>query len=190
MIGQPGSPVVFTSLRDDTKGAGFRVSDGLPQTDTNNDGSATLPGPGDWRSILIDQYAHDRNVDVYVESEAANVVSPGSNATTSQAEILGALASSEKNGDENLRLGFEVHGLLNARNDIDVYSFQARAGTEARSTSTGPHRSITVRRTDRFRWQLIASDRFVSRSRPSGIDREASPHRSQRAAEVPPTPGA
>lgn len=130
VIGQPGSPVVFTSLRDDTTGAGFRVSDGMPQTDTNNDGSATLPGPGDWRSILIDQYAHDRNVDVYVESEAANVVAPGSNATTSQAEILGALASSEKNGDENLRLGFEVHGLLNDRNDIDVYSFQARAGTE------------------------------------------------------------
>ncbi|MHB8954104.1 MAG: dockerin type I domain-containing protein [Pirellulaceae bacterium] len=130
VIGQPGSPVVFTSLRDDTKGAGFRSSDGLPQTDTNNDGSATLPSPGDWRSILIDQYAHDRNVDVILEAEPADVESPGPNASTNQAELLGKLASSEKNGDENLRLGFEVHGFLNARNDIDVYSLQARAGTE------------------------------------------------------------
>ncbi len=77
VVGQPGSPVVFTSLRDDTKGAGFRSSDGLPQTDTNNDGTATTPAPSDWRSILIDQYAHDRNVEIILEAEPADVESPG-----------------------------------------------------------------------------------------------------------------
>ncbi|MCU0963163.1 MAG: hypothetical protein MUF48_23975, partial [Pirellulaceae bacterium] len=130
VVGYPGSPVVFTSLRDDTKGAGFRPSDRQPQTDTNNDGSATVAAPGDWRSILIDQYAHDRNVEVILESEPANAQAPGANASIGGAEPVGKLASSEKNGDENLRLGFEVQGFLNARNDIDVYAFLARAGTE------------------------------------------------------------
>lgn len=130
VVGQPGSPVVFTSLRDDTKGAGFRFSDRQPQTDTNGDGNATSPAAGDWRSILIDQYAHDRNVEVILESEPSDVEAPGTNATTTGAQSLGSLASSEKNGDENLRLGFEVHGFLSARNDIDVYSFLGRAGTE------------------------------------------------------------
>jgi len=41
IIGQPGSPVVLTSLRDDSVGAGFRP-DGTPQTDTNNDGEPVL----------------------------------------------------------------------------------------------------------------------------------------------------
>ena len=122
--------MVFTSLRDDTKGAGFRFSDRQPQTDTNGDGNATAPAAGDWRSILIDQYAHDRNVEVILESEPSDVEAPGTNATTTGAQNLGSLASSEKNGDENLRLGFEVHGFLSARNDIDVYSFLGRAGTE------------------------------------------------------------
>ncbi len=45
VVGQPGSPVVFTSLRDDSKGAGFRASDRLPQIDTNNDGNATIRLP-------------------------------------------------------------------------------------------------------------------------------------------------
>ncbi len=37
VLGQPGFPVVFTSLNDDSVGAGFQP-DGRPQTDTNNDG--------------------------------------------------------------------------------------------------------------------------------------------------------
>jgi hypothetical protein len=130
IVGQPGSPVVLTSLRDDTQGAGFRPSDGLPATDTNNDGSATTPTPGDWRSIRIDQYSHDRNVEVILENESEGADAPGTNATTNTAEALGNLASSEKESDENLRLGFEIHGLINAPNDVDVYSFLAAAGTE------------------------------------------------------------
>src|SRR5690606_13833358 len=46
------------------------------------------------------------------------------------AQVLGRLASNEKAGDENQRLGFEIVGLLNAPNDLDVYSFSATAGTE------------------------------------------------------------
>ncbi len=43
VLGQPGYPVVFTSLNDDTVGAGFRP-DGSPQTDTNNDGTGAEEG--------------------------------------------------------------------------------------------------------------------------------------------------
>ncbi len=129
VIGQPGSPVVFTSLRDDSIGAGFQTF-GSPITDTNNDGSATVPLPGDWRSIRIDQFAHDRNVEVILEEEPRDVDAPGPNAIPDRAQVLGRLASNEKAGDENQRLGFEIVGLLNAPNDLDVYSFSATAGTE------------------------------------------------------------
>ncbi len=40
ILGQPGSPVVLTSFRDDRHAAGTRP-DGNPQGDTNNDGSST-----------------------------------------------------------------------------------------------------------------------------------------------------
>jgi hypothetical protein len=129
VVGQPGRPVIFTSLNDDTVGAGKRP-DGRPQFDTNNNGTATGPSPGDWRSLLIDQYAHDRNVQVIMEAESAGGDAPGNNSTPAVGQQLGGLAPAEKNADENRRLGFEVHGFLNASNDIDVYSFTAPALTE------------------------------------------------------------
>ena len=45
IIGQPGFPVVLTSLHDDSIGAGL-TSEGDIQRDTNNNGSATLPKAG------------------------------------------------------------------------------------------------------------------------------------------------
>ena len=86
--------------------------------------------PGDWRGVVLDTYSHDRNVGMVVEDEAADVAAPGNNATAEQAQFLGGLATGEKAGDENLRLGFEIHGTLSAPNDADVYSFTAAAGTE------------------------------------------------------------
>ena len=129
VVGQPGFPVVLTSLNDDTVGAGLQPDD-RPQTDTNNNGIATIPRPNDWRSIRLDQDSNDRNVAIVTEMESADITAPGINATVNTAQVLGSLATSEQTGDDNLRMGFEVQGFLNDRNDIDVYSFSAVAGSE------------------------------------------------------------
>ncbi len=129
IIGQPDFPVILTSLSDDTVGAGFQPN-GQTLTDTNDDGWATLPQAGDWRSVRLEQYANDRNVELILETEAPTSSAPGENATPAAAQHLGDLAPQEFAGDDNLRLGFDVRGVLNQRNDIDVYSFEAEAGTE------------------------------------------------------------
>ena len=141
IVGQPYFPVVLTSLSDDAVGAGFGL-DGLPLSDTNNDGASTGT-PGDWRSILISQYAHDRNVAVYLENEVVDATDQGSNATARLAEYLGELGRQDdvlrnadgtttvrNTSDETLRLGYEVHGVIDSPNDVDVYSFTGAAGTE------------------------------------------------------------
>ncbi|MFO0940772.1 MAG: pre-peptidase C-terminal domain-containing protein [Pirellulales bacterium] len=129
VIGYPGFPVVITSFRDDTVGSGLQP-DGSPQTDTNNDGIGSIPRPADWRGLLLDQYANDRNVAMILEQEKANAVAPGSNSTTVVAQYLGDLASKPASSDENYRLGFVVNGVLSEPTDVDVYSFTAEAGTE------------------------------------------------------------
>jgi VCBS repeat-containing protein len=128
IVGSPGFPVYLTSLRDDSIGAGFDPT-GLAQNDTNGDGPST-GNSGDWRSIRLDKYSHDRNVETIVEQESPRVTAPGINAVPSNAQQLGVLAAAEDEGDENLRLGFTVQGVINEKSDVDVYSFVGSAGTE------------------------------------------------------------
>ena len=67
MRDQPGEPLGPGRLWcDDTVGAGF-LPNGIAQSDVKGDGNAVLPAPGDWRSVLLDQYSYDNNVDVNVE---------------------------------------------------------------------------------------------------------------------------
>lgn len=87
-------------------------------------------GPGDWRGIKVGEFANDRNVITVQESEPSTAVAPGINAIPDKAQLVGNLAPTEKSGDENRRLGFEVHGYLSQINDVDVYSFKADAGTQ------------------------------------------------------------
>ncbi|MBT7256111.1 MAG: tandem-95 repeat protein [Planctomycetaceae bacterium] len=129
IVGQPKSPVILTSFLDDTRGAGVQ-SNGDPIVDTNNDGAASQPQPGDWNTILIDRFAHDANVEVVLENEIRSANAPGSNASATSAEYLGSLANNTKSGDDIRRLGFDVNGLIGSRSDMDVYSFEADAGTE------------------------------------------------------------
>ncbi|MFO0904160.1 MAG: dockerin type I domain-containing protein [Pirellulales bacterium] len=91
-----------------------------PGTDSNS---------GDWSGIDIDQYANDRNVAAVTENEAASTNPAGRNGTPSSAQYLGELGAYEKQGDENLRLGFTVQGTIANRGDIDVYSFKGTPGT-------------------------------------------------------------
>ena len=129
LLGQPGFPVILTSLFDDTVGAGL-TPDGRSQNDTNNDGIGSIPGPADWRGILIDQYANDRNVGIVLETEDFTAAAPGPNGQVRTAQGLGSLAANTASGSENLRLGFVVEGVLSQEQDIDVYSFSADAGSE------------------------------------------------------------
>ncbi len=90
---------------------------------------ATSGTPGEWQGLIIDEFAHDRNVETVLEQEAT--LGDGSaNAVPQQAQFIGALGPFEKGGDENLRLGITAHGLLNSNTDVDVFSFNGRTGTE------------------------------------------------------------
>ena len=156
IVGQPGYPVVLTSLADDTVGASL-APDLYPHFDTNNDGidlannadpsDRTPDGlddntglafngvyalPGDWRSLLFEKYSNDRNVRVVLEPESANNDAIEVNNTPFLASFLGELAPDQKSGDENRVLGFQVHGHISGDDpgDVDVYSFKAVAGTE------------------------------------------------------------
>ncbi len=129
VVGLPGAPVVLTSFKDDTVGAGL-TPDGSQFTDTNGDSFGSRPEPNDWRSILLDQYSNDRNVDFILEQELSTAVAPGFNGTTENAQVLGELASSLDVGDDTRRIGFEVEGFLSGPTDVDVYSFVGSPGTE------------------------------------------------------------
>ncbi len=97
-------------------------------------GGQTITGgaAGDWRSIRLDRFSNDRNVRVVNEVELPRVGTLDQNRTPANAEFLGTLASGEKTGDDNQPLGFQVQGFINPSDstDVDVYSFNARAGTE------------------------------------------------------------
>ena len=91
--------------------------------------------PGDWGSIQLDTLSNDRNVDVVVETERGFTGAGDSNQTPTNSEFLGELAKNLQSGDDNVRLGFEIHGGLSQSTassggaDVDVYSFRGTAGT-------------------------------------------------------------
>lgn len=111
VMGRPGFPVVLTSFRDDTVGAGRRP-DGTQQTDTNNDRFATRPDVNDWRSLFLDQNSNDRNVRVVEELELQTDQAPGINSVPGTAQVLGELAGRIVDGDDLRRLAFDVEGVL------------------------------------------------------------------------------
>ncbi|GAB5403864.1 MAG: hypothetical protein Aurels2KO_20950 [Aureliella sp.] len=91
---------------------------------------ASLASAGDWRSVLLAPNSNDRNVAVVNEAESELASSPRSNETPNTAQYLGSLAKDLKSGDENHRLGFHIQAAVAAPGDVDVYSFNAEAGTE------------------------------------------------------------
>ena len=127
IIGSPGFPVVLTSLTDDTVGAGFDPT-GRPQVDTDGLGS-TSGTAGSWRSVRLNAYSNDRNLDTTYELEADQVQDKGVNDEPGNAQPLGGLAATADQGDESLRLGYTLYGSIAAPTDLDVYSFTATAGT-------------------------------------------------------------
>ena len=122
--GEDGSPVVFTSIKDDSVGG-----------DTNNDGGTTLPNFGDWRSVQLENvsatstikyaqmryggthlngtsqhslfYANESPVEIYNsqfrDSKFANV-----NITGGSAIIKGSEFSNARNDAEGSHVGLEL----------------------------------------------------------------------------------
>ncbi|MCC9644859.1 pre-peptidase C-terminal domain-containing protein [Rhodopirellula sp. JC740] len=129
IIGMPGSPVVLTSLADDTVGAGL-MPDGTSFLDTNGDSFSSRPDSNDWRSVLFDENANFTNIEFILERELKSEISPGLNGSVVTAQALGTLAPNELYSDEENRLGFEVEGFLSQADDIDTYAFTAEAGTQ------------------------------------------------------------
>ena len=127
ILGSPGFPVVLTSLSDDTIGAGFDFNGGS-MIDTNNDGPSTGTA-GAWRSVRIDPFSNDRNVDQQYERESDQIADEGINDFPSEAQDLGTIASKLNGGDENIRLGVTVTGAIASPSDLDIYRFVGTAGT-------------------------------------------------------------
>tara|TARA_R110001592_G_scaffold31886_3_gene111922 strand:+ start:37950 stop:54350 length:16401 start_codon:yes stop_codon:yes gene_type:complete len=131
ILGDPQNPVVLTSIFDDTIGSGIGL-DGYSVTETLT-GVSTAPAAGDWTGLQFLEMSNDRNVAIYNENELAVLDGNGDvNGIIRKAQFLGELAPDEKSGDENRRLGFEVHGSIASNNsgDADIYSFNAEAGTQ------------------------------------------------------------
>ncbi len=145
ILGQPGFPVVLTSLNDDSVGASLD-SRGFPQFDTDNDGAASPAAPGQWRSILFNKNSNDRNVRTGLEEEKTNNGGIDINDNAGNAQFLGELAPQHVSGpaadalgvvtrinsDDNRPAGFEVQGFISADDpgDVDLYSFDATAGSD------------------------------------------------------------
>ena len=149
VVGQPGYPVVLTSIYDDTVGASLDPL-GRTVTDTNNDGRAwidatsTAPAAGNWRSLKFLPLSNDTNVGILREAELPFTNQVDINQTPDAAQVIGVLApnfptgtastasAQNKGGDDNRRDGFEVHGTIatDAPGDVDVYSFSGYAGSE------------------------------------------------------------
>lgn len=88
-----------------------------------------LGKPGDWDGIVIREGALDRNVEAVVEQEGNLPLNRNDQSELGQ--FLGNLAPTVKAGSENRRIGFQVFGNIDQPSDVDVYSFDAEAGTEA-----------------------------------------------------------
>ena len=148
VLGQPGYPVVMTSFADDSIGVSLDAL-GRVVRDTNGDGTASTPAAGDWRGLQFLSMSNDRNVSIVKESEVAYTAEFQVNGSVETAEYLGMLApnyatvnalgvlnswesAQEMSGDDNRRLGFEVHGSISYDDttDADVYSFSGYAGSE------------------------------------------------------------
>ena len=132
-VGPPGFNRLQVWVIDPISGRVVTLGSGAGQGGIGTRNSA--PQPGDWRSIKLDDFSNDTNVDVVNEIEQGFAPTGDTNSLPSTAQFLGDLAKDTKSGDDNARLGFEIHGSISQTvtspngGDVDVYSFRGTAGT-------------------------------------------------------------
>ena len=97
--------------------------------------SQNVATSGDWQGVTFDTLSNDTNLAVVNEVEQGFSSTGDTNGTPSTAQYIGTLAPNQNSGDENNRLGFEVHGAISQTvtspggGDVDVYSFTGTAGS-------------------------------------------------------------
>ncbi|MEX0978536.1 MAG: hypothetical protein WDZ48_06775, partial [Pirellulales bacterium] len=69
-----------------------------------------IVAPADWGSIRLDLLSNDRNVEIINELEQGFTGAGDANQLPSTAQLLGELAKNQVSGDDNVRLGFQIHG--------------------------------------------------------------------------------
>src|SRR5262249_25601171 len=82
-----------------------------------------------------DALSNDYNAAAVNEVEQGFSSLGDTNRLPTTAEFLGELAKDTKSGDDNVRLGYEIHGAISQTTaspgggDVDVYSFKGTAGS-------------------------------------------------------------
>ncbi|QDT03916.1 Dockerin type I repeat protein [Rubripirellula lacrimiformis] len=117
--GSDGNPVVFTSRRDDRFGAGGTF-------DTNNDGSAGLPAPGDWAGLVFRQ-GSTASIDFATISYAGGFSATSGNLAffnpveILQADVRIAHSTLSNNADGNDGGGFDIRDSIGFNGPATIF---------------------------------------------------------------------
>lgn len=155
--GSGDDPVTLTSIRDDTCGA----LDGT--CDTNNDGTATRPVPGDWEGIILAStaraaamkgfhvaYGGSRNANIVIEKELVRLEdSVIAHAYTDGVYVSDARVTISRNlFHGNLRNGLQLRNAASATIDGNIFTENGRSIEHRASGNTVTSNNVAIGNTE------------------------------------------